>query len=118
MDTGNIGSVISPGTVSPAENIEGWAMTMQEKSGAIATDLVFTKSAWNGFVRDPRVKEAIWFPRSGDSQINLGGAIKTGAVYRGNWGFYSLWLYNDWFVDPAQRSSNADAAGRNVADWL
>ena len=98
--TTNVGTALSPGLVVPSENIEAWAVSMQEMSGAVATDLVFTPKAWAGFIRDWRVKEAIWFPRSGDSQIDLGGGIKTGAVYRGNWGFYSLWLYNDWYVDP------------------
>ncbi len=96
----HIGTPNSPGTVSPAEDLETWSTSILEKSGAVCDVVVFTKSAWNGFVRDPRVRESIWFPRAGDSLINLGGGIKTGAVYKGNWGFFQLWLYNDWYVDP------------------
>jgi Phage major capsid protein E len=28
-----------------------------------------------------------------------GAQITTGAVYKGRWGQYSLWVYNDWYVD-------------------
>jgi hypothetical protein len=23
-----------------------------------------------------------------------------GAIYKGRWGNFDLWLYNDWFIDP------------------
>jgi hypothetical protein len=47
------------------------------------------------------VKDSIDLRRGGDSTIELGGGVVTGGVYKGVWGSYRLWLYNDWFIDPA-----------------
>lgn len=31
--------------------------------------------------------------------INPGAQIMPGAIHKGTWGNYNLWLYNDWFID-------------------
>jgi hypothetical protein len=65
----------------------------------VATDIVFTVSSWNNFIKDPVIKNGIWYPGSGQGNtINIGPQIK-GRVYKGKWGGYDLWLYNDWYVD-------------------
>ncbi|AQS84001.1 capsid protein [Acetobacter aceti] len=86
--------------VYPSDYITSWAATMLQKSGAAPTDIIFTNSAWNAFKNDIKVLNAIWMDRSGDSNVNLGGAIAPGAIRMGNWGQFRLWLYNDWYVDP------------------
>jgi hypothetical protein len=91
---------ISGGTVSPSGNLDTWSMQVLQKSGAVVTDVVFTPSAWNLFVQDKRVQNAIWFDRAGGSTIQLGGGVAVGAILKGNFGNYRLWLYNDWYVDP------------------
>ena len=47
------------------------------------------------------VKAAIWFPGNGGqgNDINVGAQIQRGAQYKGRWGQYRLWVYNDWYVD-------------------
>ena len=91
----------APGTASPAGNIETWQHLILKKSGARVTDLVFTTSAWTAFLLDPLIKGAIYYPKLGDSGnlINPGAEVAPGAVYKGRWGQYDLWLYNEWFVD-------------------
>jgi hypothetical protein len=32
--------------------------------------------------------------------VNVGAQIQRGAQYKGRWGQYDLWVYNDWYVDP------------------
>lgn len=83
----------------PSDNFDDWSALVLESSGAIVTDLVFTPTPWKLFRADQKVKDSIWFPRSGDSSIELGGGIKNGAIYKGRWGDYDLWVYNDWYVD-------------------
>ncbi|MEM8227868.1 major capsid protein [Morganella morganii] len=87
----------------PTEDIEDWSQRMLKESGAVATDIVFTTKSWKAFRLDTSVKDsAITFPALSPfgNQINPGTQIKTGAVYKGRWGNYDLWVYNDWFIDP------------------
>lgn len=90
-----------PGTATPAMNVDTWQHNILKKSGAICTDIVFTTSAWQGFVEDPVLKGAIYYPRLGESGnlIDIGPSVAKGAVYKGRWGQYDLWLYNEWAVD-------------------
>src|SRR5471032_2031841 len=92
---------ILAGTASPTDDIEDWQALILQKSGAITTDIVFTVSAWQGFKEDPALKGAIFFPKQSDSgnTINIGAQIARGAIYKGRWGQYDLWVYNDWYVD-------------------
>ena len=93
---------IAAGTASPSGNIETWGHQMLKKSGGVATDLVFTTTAWSNFILDPVVKSTIWYPGNGGTgnTINVGAQIQRGAQYKGRWGQYDLWVYNDWYVDP------------------
>ncbi|EPG1715992.1 major capsid protein [Morganella morganii] len=87
----------------PTDDIEDWAQRMLKESGAVAPDIVFTTKSWKAFRLDTSVKDsAITFPALSPfgNQINPGTQIKTGAVYKGRWGNYDLWVYNDWFIDP------------------
>jgi hypothetical protein len=47
------------------------------------------------------LKGAILFPALGENGnvVNVGAQIQRGAVFKGRWGQYDLWLYNDWYVD-------------------
>jgi hypothetical protein len=87
--------------VSPAQNIETWAARMLKASGVVATDLVFALGAWQEFIKDEIIAKAIWYPNGGGTgnAVNIGAEIKKGAQYKGRWGSYELWLYNDWYVD-------------------
>ncbi len=87
---------------TPAEHLEEWQQLILKKSGAAATDVVFTTSAWAAFMKDPLFKHAgLIFPllNSAGNTANPGAQIARGAVHKGRWGQYNLWLYNDWFVD-------------------
>lgn len=87
--------------VIPSALIEQWGHQMLKKSGGVATDIVFTTTPWSLFIQDPVVKATIWYPGNGGSgnTINVGAQIQRGAQYKGRWGQYNLWVYNDWYVD-------------------
>jgi hypothetical protein len=89
------------GNASPVSNLEAWQRQILKKSGAKVTDIIFTTSAWEGFIADPLLKGAIYYPRLGESGnlIDPGTRIERGAVSKGQWGQYSLWIYNEWYVD-------------------
>lgn len=87
----------------PTDDIEEWAQRMLKESGAVATDLVFTTKSWKAFRLDSTVKDsAITFSvlNPFNNQVNPGTQVQKGAVYKGHWGNYDLWVYNDWFIDP------------------
>lgn len=92
---------VTAGTATPCDDIEAWQHQILKKSGAKVTDIVMSTSAWTGFICDPKLKGAIVFPAQNPSAniINPGAQIEQGAVYKGRWGQYDLWVYNDWFVD-------------------
>lgn len=94
----------TPATTSyyalPSQNIETWSQTVLQKSGRAPDTIVFTTGAYNLFIADQRVQQSVWYQRSGDSNLNLGGTPAVqGAVFKGNWSGYAVWVYNDWYID-------------------
>lgn len=87
----------------PTQDIEEWQTRVLKESGGVVTDLVFTNSSWKAFRLDTTIKDsAITFPALSPfgNQIDAGSRILKGGVYKGRWGQFDLWLYNDWFIDP------------------
>lgn len=87
----------------PTRNIEVWQALILKKSGAQVTDLIFTPGSWAAFTNADGVVGAIYYPKLGDfgNSIQNGPTIEKGGAYKGRWGQYDLWLYNDWYVDEA-----------------
>ncbi|MEB0312182.1 major capsid protein, partial [Pseudomonas sp. 10B1] len=84
----------------PADTIETWQTLVLQLSGAQVTDIVFTTSAWKAFSNDEKVFGAVFFPKeSSAGEVKIAPEIAPGAVSKGRWGQYSLWLYNDWYID-------------------
>jgi hypothetical protein len=92
---------VAAGNALPVMDIEAWQRQILKKSGAQVTDIVFTTTAWEGFIADPLLRGAIYYPKLGEggNAINIGAQITRGAVYKGKWGQYDLWIYNEWFVE-------------------
>lgn len=85
----------------PANYIEKWQHLILKKSGAKVTDIVFTTTPWEMFCNDIKVFPVIAQDKmqSYGNRTNPGAEIERGAVYKGRWGQYDLWVYNDWYVD-------------------
>ena len=84
----------------PSQSIEVWSRLVLQKSGRAVSDIVFSTTAFDLFILDTRVQQSLWYSRAGDSNIQLGGTPPVqGAVFKGMWGGYNLWIYNDWYVD-------------------
>ncbi|QTL41014.1 major capsid protein [Xenorhabdus budapestensis] len=87
----------------PSEDIEDWGLRILKTTGSAPTDIVFTSKSWQAFCRDTSIeKGAIVLPllNPADRQVDIAPRVATGAVHKGRWGNYDLWLYNDWFIDP------------------
>lgn len=98
---GNAGNLIAGRDPVPTKNIEAWQAQILKKSGAVVTDIIFTTTAWQYFQNSIFVQGALFYPKFGDGTdiLRPGAEIKKGGVYKGRWGQYDLWLYNDWYVD-------------------
>ncbi|NUB12542.1 major capsid protein [Azospirillum brasilense] len=85
----------------PTKHIEHWQHQILKKSGAKATDIIFTTSPWLKFLNAEGVQGAIYYPKLGETAglIDNGPNIDRGGVFKGRWGQYNLWLYNEWFID-------------------
>jgi hypothetical protein len=86
---------------APVASIETWQHQILKLSGANATDIVFTTTPWIKFLNAEGVEGSVMFPKLGDfgNRIDPGAKIARGAVYKGRWGQYDLYLYNDWYID-------------------
>jgi hypothetical protein len=89
------------GTATPAANIEAWQYLVLKSSGALVTDIIMTQTPYQGFLADPLVRGAVFYPRWGEdgNVLNPGAQIQRGAVMKGMWGQYRIWIYNDWYID-------------------
>jgi hypothetical protein len=101
---------VAAGNASPTQNIEAWQRQILKESGAKVTDIIFTTSSWEGFIADPLLKGAIYYPKLGESGnvIDPGAKIDRGGVFKGRWGQYDLWIYNEWYVDMGTEGGNID----------
>lgn len=92
---------VTAGTATPTLNIEGWQRQILKESGATVTDIIFTTSAWEGFLADPLLKGATFYPLLANlgNVLNPGPEIIPGAISKGRWGQYNLWIYNEWYID-------------------
>ena len=111
---------VTGGTASPTLNIEAWQRQILKKSGALVKDLIFTTSAWEGFIADPLLKGTIYYPKLGDfgNSINVGAQIERGAVYKGQWGQYGLYIYNDWYVTSDPNNTQLDLEVPMLTDGM
>jgi len=91
---------ISSAAARPTADLETWALRILKSSGAVATDVVMTTDAWQAFLLDPVLKAVAWYPNQGGANsVELGAQVKRGAVSKGKWGNFNLWVYADWYVD-------------------
>ena len=93
---------IAAGTAMPVSDVEVIQRNILKISGARVDKLVFTTSSWNAFIQDPILKGVTFFPTLAPfgNQINIGSEIAPGAIYKGRWGSFDLYLFNDWYLSP------------------
>lgn len=88
--------------ILPSENLLDWSALPLKASGLVVTDVIFTPSAWKLFRKDTNVIQVIQSFQNAEPSLRASGvAANTGGQFLGRWGQFNLWLYYDWFVDPA-----------------
>lgn len=101
--------------VLPSESILDWQALVLKASGLPVTDVVFTPAAWKAFRKDPNVQDVIRsFANAEPSFAASGPQARIGGLPLGQWGPLRLWLYYDWFIDPATGTETAMLADGTV----
>jgi hypothetical protein len=91
------------GAPLPSAYIDTWANTVLQLSGAAPDTIMFDTSAYQAFISDHHVIRDLVIPNALDaSRMRLAGdRVMTGAIFKGTWGAYALYVYNEFFIDPA-----------------
>lgn len=87
----------------PLDNLETWSGLIRTKSGATATDVIFSEGAWSVFRKNDDVRELLATEKNSPStDIDLGPqAARLGATYKGTVGSFNLFVYADSYVDES-----------------
>lgn len=86
--------------VRPLENLEDWALTVAQASGATVTDVVFTVGAWRKFRDNADAQKAIDVQIGQLANFQIPVASIEGLEFKGTIGGKRLWVYTGWYVDP------------------
>lgn len=91
--------------VKVMDTIEAWATLVQDKSGAVSTDVVMDPETWKRARVDEDFLKMLDNRRQTDGNVQLGpiavGGEGNKARYVGNVGDFDFWVYNDSYVDDA-----------------
>jgi hypothetical protein len=85
---------------TPLDNLEDWALTVAQASGATVTDVLFTIGAWRKFRANTAAKEAIDTQLGQLANFQIPIASIEGLEFKGTIGGKRLWVYTGWYVDP------------------
>lgn len=108
-------------TATPALDIDQWQNLVLKASGAVVTDIIFTPTPYYWFTQDKSVQQAITQDTSKlampqKNQVQQASEAKHGAILKGVWGSYRLWVYNDWYVDSGTEGGTPNHEYRMVPD--
>ena len=85
--------------VKPLDNLQTWSLLVTQKSGARPRTVIMDVEAWKLFAADADVQKQLDRFR-GNATLE---PVKTGAggSYMGSVGDFDIYVYADWYVDPA-----------------
>ena len=88
--------------VNPVDNLEDWAIAIQDKSGVVAKTVVMDPQAWKLFRSNEIVQKYLDIRRGTNNTINIDPQIiseSEKARYAGSIGDFAIWVYNDTYID-------------------
>lgn len=88
--------------VNPVDDLEDWAIAIQDKSGVVAKTVVMDPQAWKLFRSNEIVQKYLDIRRGTSNSINIDPQIiseSEKARYAGSIGDFAIWVYNDTYID-------------------
>jgi hypothetical protein len=99
------GSRWSDPGVNPLDDLQDWSDGLILKnSGASATDVVMTVDVWKVFRENPFVKARWNSQNEFRAPLDLGAKTVVGGQLKGQIDGFMIWVYSDWYVDPADNT--------------
>lgn len=84
----------------PLDNLQDWALTGAQNSGAFPNDVIMGGLAWKNFRKDPEVKARLLAINTMNQSLDQGSADE-GLRYMGTLDAFNIFVYVGWYVDPA-----------------
>lgn len=88
--------------VNPLDNLEDWAIAIQDKSGVVAKIVVMDPKAWKVFRSNATVQKYLDIRRGTSNSLNIDPSIRsedTKARYVGAIGDFDIYVYNDTYIN-------------------
>ena len=88
--------------VNPLDNLEDWAITIQDKSGVVAKTVVMDPKAWKVFRSNATVQKYLDIRRGTNNSLNIDPNTRsedTKARYVGAIGDFDIYVYNDTYIN-------------------
>ena len=88
--------------VNPLDNLEDWAIAIQDKSGVVAKTVVMDPKAWKVFRSNATVQKYLDIRRGTGNSLNIDPSIRnedTKARYVGAIGDFDIYVYNDTYIN-------------------
>lgn len=88
--------------VNPLDNLEDWAITIQDKSGVVAKTVVMDPKAWKVFRSNATVQKYLDIRRGTGNSLNIDPSIRSDdakARYVGAIGDFDIYVYNDTYIN-------------------
>nr|DAH78738.1 MAG TPA: major capsid protein [Caudoviricetes sp.] len=88
--------------VNPLDNLEDWAITIQDKSGVVAKTVVMDPKAWKVFRSNATVQKYLDIRRGTGNSLNIDPSIRSEDVkarYVGAIGDFDIYVYNDTYIN-------------------
>lgn len=88
--------------IEPLDDLEDWALLVQQTEGAIVTDIVLDPKAYALLRESAKVKDALDVRRTPDEDrlAAIAGTNVTGQL-KGRIGNWRIWTYQEWYVDES-----------------
>lgn len=84
----------------PLDNLEDWNSLVLQHSGASVTDVIMGKDAWRSFRTNAEVKALLDTRRGSSARAENMIQPVIGGQFKADLGNFTVWLYEDWYVDP------------------
>lgn len=88
--------------VNPLDNLEDWAITIQDKSGVVAKTVVMDPNAWKVFRSNATVQKYLDIRRGTVNSLNIDPSVRSEDVkarYVGAIGDFDIYVYNDTYIN-------------------
>ncbi|NUX55928.1 major capsid protein [Paraburkholderia youngii] len=81
-------------------DLEDWSMLILEATGAAGSEVILTPDVWRAMQRNNKFRDFFkTFQSLGGPLPGILPAVQKRNLYKGQWGNFMIWVYQDWYRD-------------------